>query len=372
MNSILSLMAKIVVAPLDWGLGHATRCIPIIRLLMRRGYEVVLAGSGESLALLNEEFPALPSFLLPPYAPTYASSDAMAWKMLIQTPKFLDAIKGEHEALKNIVTTERIDAVISDNRYGCWSSVVPSIFVTHQTNVRLPAMLSGLQAIVRKLNIRAINRFTQCWIPDISGPQNLSGDLTKIKGFDPSRIRYIGNLSRFKTQPESETVYDVAFVLSGPEPQRAILENIIVAQVKSTRLRYFIVRGIISGGQPLSSNISYADFLSTGSLLNLIMRSTCVVARSGYSTIMDLAKLGKKAIFIPTPGQTEQEYLAKRMMKRKIAYAMAQNSFNLQDAWKASIEFTGFGASMTRFDLLDESIVENLSALLLSENLTSD
>ncbi|MEJ7644325.1 MAG: glycosyltransferase [Chryseolinea sp.] len=364
-------MAKILVAPLDWGLGHATRCVPIIQLLVKHGHDVTLSGSGDSLALLNEEFPDLKSFSLPAYAPAYSSSDSMWWKLLIQTPKFLAVIKNEHKAVESIVAQQRIDAIISDNRYGCWSSAIPSILITHQTNIRLPRSLFFIKALVRRLNIRLVSRFTQCWIPDNDGPLNLSGNLTRIKGLNPSKVKFIGNLSRFAPLAESETVYDVVFVLSGPEPQRKIFENIIVNQVVSTHLRYFIVRGIVAGGPALPGNISYADFLPTKSLLNLITRSRCIVARSGYSTIMDLAKLGKKAIFIPTPGQTEQEYLAKRVKKMKIAYSMPQHLFNLREAWNASAEYTGFFPAPSRFEVFEEIVLKNLTKLLLSENIAS-
>jgi hypothetical protein len=289
----------------------------------------------------------------------------------MQLPKFIAAIKKEHRELQTLVRREAIEAVISDNRYGCWSPSILSIIVTHQVNIRVPSALYALRGVVRALNLRAISRFDQCWIPDKSGPENLSGSLTDMKSMNGSKVTYVGNLSRFNVLAESEIVYDVAFILSGPEPQRTMLENIILTQVASTGLRYFIVRGIINGGRPLSGNVSYADFLPTRSMLNLIMRSKCVVARSGYSTIMDLAKLGKKAIFIPTPGQTEQEYLAARLTKMKIAYSIPQHLFNLEDAWAASIGFSGFPASLTRFDLLEESIMRNLKSLRAKEPLSS-
>lgn len=356
---------KVLVAILDWGLGHATRSVPLIRALQARGSQVMLAGNGHSLEFLKSEFPSLATFELPPYAVEYPGIGGnMTLTILRQIPRLRKVIGREHILMEDIVAREGIELVISDNRYGCWSARVPSIIITHQTTILLPRYMKWLRKTVAWANRRMIYQFTQCWIPDYPGAHSLAGKLARFPDAIPARFRYIGNLSRFSgtlpAKPASEVKYDVVVVLSGPEPQRSILENLILSQLPTTSLRAFVVRGTHHPENPLPSGLAGADFLNTPELEALLNETTCVVARSGYSTIMDLAKLGKKAIFIPTPGQTEQEYLARRLKMMKLAYSATQRQFNLKRAWRASKSYTGFNFMPDRFNMLDE----NLSSLM--------
>lgn len=349
-------MKKVLIAPLDWGLGHATRCIPIIRELLNRNCEVNIAGSGDSLALLKKEFPALPFFELPGYQPVYSHSDAMVWKMARQLPRFVSTIRKEHQDVEQIIKDHKIELVISDNRYGCWSATVPCVFITHQSNILMPHGFAWLARWVGRMNDRLMKRFSFCWIPDSPMTNSLSGKLTSVKE-KSKRIKFIGNLSRFTPPQKAEIKYDVVCVFSGPEPQRGILEKIVVDQLQHSSLKYFVVRGVLSpDSAPALRDDHSVDFLPTRELQNVIEQSDCVIARSGFSTVMDLAKLGKKAIFIPTPGQTEQEYLAERLMKKKIAYAMDQNSFELTKAWEESKIYGGFNSANTYSELLGDAL----------------
>jgi uncharacterized protein (TIGR00661 family) len=354
---------KVIVAILDWGLGHATRSVPLIRALIARDASVIVAGNGESMEYLSSEFPELKTIQLPAYAVEYPSSGNMTLKMLRQMPRLRSVIKREHVVLEEIVAREKAELVISDNRYGCWSAKVPSILITHQTTILLPAYMKWLRKTVGWYNRKMIYHFTQCWIPDYPGAHSLAGRLARFPDGIPARFRYIGNLSRFSTASsplDAEITYDIAVVLSGPEPQRSILEDMILAQLPKTSLRAFVVRGTRHPSKPLPAGVEGADFLDTKELEALLNKSACVVARSGYSTIMDLAKLGKKAIFIPTPGQTEQEYLARRLKLMKLAYSASQRQFNLKRAWRASRHYTGFNFMPDRFNMLQD----NLSSLL--------
>jgi uncharacterized protein (TIGR00661 family) len=339
-------MKKVLIAPLDWGLGHATRCIPIIRELLDRNCEVCIAGSGDALMLLKNEFPFLAFFSLPAYDPIYPSSGAMVWKMAAQLPKFASVIRREHRQVEHLIIENKIDVLISDNRYGCWSSRIPSVFITHQNKIIMPSAFNWLAGIVKRWNATLIERFSMCWIPDVPGKDNLTGDLSLVRtGIASSRVKCIGNLSRFTLAHVREIKYDVVCVFSGPEPQRSMLEEIVLRQVRASGLRYFVVGGIISRKAYVKApTAEYTDFLNSKDLQSVIEQSSCVIARSGYSTIMDLVRLGKKAIFIPTPGQTEQEYLAARLMKMRIAYAMNQDDFDLKKAWDESKTYTGFHA----------------------------
>jgi uncharacterized protein (TIGR00661 family) len=357
-------MKRVLVAPMDWGLGHATRCIPIIRELINRNCEVFLAGSGDSLQLLRNEFPQFPFFLLPGYQPVYPSSGSMVWKMAMQLPKFSLVIRKEHRHIERIILLNNIELIISDNRYGCWSDRIPSVFITHQRNILMPQGFLWLAGWVNRLNDSMIKRFTCCWIPDFPDSYSLAGILAvhPAKGrIHPTR--FIGVLSRFSPPKEQKVKYDLACILSGPEPQRSILEEIVVKQLQQSGLKYILVRGLLSPQRSLDDK-NVVDFLSGDELQTVIEESKYVIARSGYSTVMDLAKLGSKAIFVPTPGQTEQEYLAARLMDRKVAYAMEQHRFDLTIAWKESQHYTGFACVANRTGLLSEAMDQMLAISL--------
>lgn len=356
---------KAVVAALDWGLGHATRCIPVVRSLLSRNVTVLLAGTGDSIELLREEFPDLATLELPSYAIEYPRSGSMALKMLKQLPRLRKVIKREHAAIEEAVTREHIDLVISDNRYGCWSSKVPSILITHQTTILLPQYLSWMRKTINWYNRRLIHRFTQCWIPDSPGAHSLAGRLARVPDATASHFRFIGNLSRFgegdSGRASSQPLYDIVVLLSGPEPQRTLFEDLVCHQLRKTSIRAFVVRGAKHPVKPLPEGIAGIDFLNGKPLAEMLQSASCVLARSGYSTIMDLARLGKKAIFVPTPGQTEQEYLARRLKKMKLAYSVSQRQFNLKRAMRASKSYTGFFFMPDRFNMLAENIDSLLS-----------
>jgi uncharacterized protein (TIGR00661 family) len=352
---------------LDWGLGHATRCIPIIRELLSRNCDVFVAGSGDSLKLLNLEFPFLPSFVLPSYNPVYPSNGSMIWAMLLQVPKFSSVIRKEHRCIEELIERHGINILISDNRYGCWSKEIPAVFTTHQTNIQMPKKLKWLEGVVHTITMKLMSRFSVCWIPDIPGEKSMAGDMASSASLSIP-VKHIGLLSRFTAdQPKRNDTYDISCILSGPEPQRTVLEKIVQEQLVGSGLRYIIVRGVLSQDDGSNKQVERVAFMNSEKLQAVIEQSTCVIARSGYSTIMDLARLGKKVIFIPTPGQTEQEYLADRMMKMRIAYYMKQNAFDLKIALEESKTFSGFPL-MNTGELLTKAIDDILSDSVMSES----
>ncbi len=353
-------MKKVVITPLDWGLGHATRCIPIIRELISRGCSVSIGGSGSSLILLQKEFPSLPFFELPGYDPVYPSTGSMVWKMASQLSKFRRAIRDEHECVERIIRENGIDLVISDNRYGCWSEKIPSVFISHQTNILMPKRFGWLSGIVRYFNTKMINRFTYCCIPDYPDGHSLSGELASFgKHSISTKVLYISPLSRFKPSTPREKKFDVLCIFSGPEPQRSIFEEIVMNQLPSSGLRYFVVRGVFSSSLVEAQHV--VNFLTTEKLQEAIEQSEIIIARSGFSTVMDLAALSKKAIFIPTPGQTEQEYLADTLMKKKIAFSIPQNKLNVLTGINESKKYSGFTSLQQQDDLLKKALDEILT-----------
>jgi len=281
---------KILVAPLNWGLGHAARCIPIINFLIDHSFEPILASDGDALILLQREF-----------------------------------LK-ERKTVKEIHSKENLSGIISDNRFGIIISGIPSVYITHQLNV-----LSGnTTAITSFFHQKLISKFDECWVPDTTLGQKLSGELSNNKN-EKLRVKFIGAISRFKKDPLPKK-YDLLIVLSGPEPQRTLLENKLITLLKQYTKPTLLVRGIIADNKILdiNTNVSVVNYLLTEKLQEAINQSYVVLARSGYSTILDLATLGKKAFFIPTPGQYEQLYLADRMKRLKIAPFKDQNNFELE------------------------------------------
>ena len=319
---------RILVAPLNWGLGHATRCIPIIEALIQQQFTPVIASDGYALELLRKEFPGLDSFELPSYHIRYAKNKHLfKLKLLQHAPKLLNAIKAEKKIVKQLIETENIHGIVSDNRLGVYNKLVPCVFITHQLQV-----LSGTTTwISTKLHLKAMKQFNECWVPDTKGFQNLSGKLGHTDVEDIN-IKYIGPLSRF-SKKEFIIKNDVMVLLSGPEPQRSLLEKKLFEALKHYSGSVLFVKGIVEEKQTVEhlKNITVYNFMTSDLLETSINESQLIISRSGYTTIMDLAKLGKQAFFIPTPGQFEQEYLAERLDRQGLVPYCHQEDFSLKE-----------------------------------------
>lgn len=329
---------KILIAPLDWGLGHATRCIPLIRQLLGEEHEVLIAAEGAIKTLLEQEFPSTKFLPLKGYRVQYSKTKwGLFFSIISQIPKVLYSIFSENRWLKQAIEKNKIDIVISDNRFGLFSKKIHSIFITHQLFIQAPFLQSWLQ----KLNYLFINQFDECWVPDFEGKPNLAGNLSHPVRFPSTPIKYIGSLSRFEAKEVKEQKH-LLVLLSGPEPQRTILEKIIIEQLKNYFEPVLLVRGLPGDNSSIkvSENVRYINYIPAKELEEAIIHSTFVIARSGYSTIMDLITLKKKAILIPTPGQTEQEYLAKYLFQQQIIFSIEQQKFNLGEALKEASVFT--------------------------------
>ena len=316
---------KILVTPLNWGLGHATRCIPIIYLLISQGFEPIIASDGNALLLLQKEFPKLKFYVLPSYNITYPKhSIFFIWHFVFKLLLFIKTYKAEQKTITKIVNKEKLSGIISDNRFGCFHPDVKSVYITHQLKV-----LSGLFTfITSKIHQNIIKHFDECWIPDKSN-NFLSGKLSKVK-LTSIKIKYIGILSRFKPI-NTKTKYDFLILLSGIETQRKKMENILRNAFKNNSLKVLFITGKLAKKQTkISKNgLTILNYATTKELQKFIAQSKVIIARSGYSTVMDLAAMGKKAFFIPTPGQKEQIYLAKLLAKKKVAPFSWQEQFKI-------------------------------------------
>ena len=333
MKNKIEIEKKILIAPLNWGLGHATRCIPIINALINKGFEPIICSDGIALHLLQKEFPKLKSFELPSYEIHYTKNGSLLkYRLLLDSPKIINAVKKEKKLIEEIIENENIKGIISDNRFGARSNKIPSVYITHQINV-----LSGSTSfLTSKLHQNIIAKFDECWIPDYKNEPNLAGNLSHLKdiGFP---IKFIGPLSRFEDKDSLQKVlkdnkkFDVMVLLSGPEPQRGMLEKKLLFELKLYRKKVLFVRGVFSDKNisVKNQNIEMVNFMMQKDLQKDILESKMILTRSGYSTIMDLEKLNSKVFFIPTPGQYEQEYLAKYLKQQNISSYALQKDFKL-------------------------------------------
>lgn len=348
---------RVLICPLDWGIGHATRCIPLIEHFRNRGCRVMIAGTGRSVEVLKREYPELTYVDLPGTEIRYASGKLQIIRLIRLVPSFLWSIRNEKRAMRRIVKSFSIRMIISDNRFGCRHPDVLSVFLTHQLVIMLPRYLRWLEGTARRINYCFIRRFDECWIPDFEVRNGIAGRLSH-PGRLPSNARYVGILSRFLPliSPVTDShipSIDILALISGPEPQRTIFEEILTAQLKKLELVSVVV-----GGNPdhdvsesITDNLHRFSYLTSERLLELLARSSLVICRSGYSTIMDLMTVGKKAVLVPTPGQTEQEYLAAYLMDKKIYLSMNQDDFNIFFALEISRNFPGMVIRNNEADL---------------------
>lgn len=313
---------KILVCPLNWGLGHATRCIPLIKKLIAEQHEVVIASDGHPMQLLKEVFPDLRFIHSASYNIRYNKGNSQITAMFISLPKIFRGIIREHQWLTQLNKQEHFDQVISDNRFGLWNKNIHSIYMTHQLMIKMPLLLKFMEPFVWLGHRFFINRFDKCFVPDYPGVENLSGDLSHQYPL-PKNAQFIGILSRFSDtciNPSTNESYDTVVLISGPEPQRTLFEEQMLKKFSSAHEKVLIVQGLPGNTETKLSkcNVGLVPHIDTESMATHIKQAKSIVCRSGYSTIMDLVALNclHKAILIPTPGQTEQEYLAKYLHKK--------------------------------------------------------
>jgi uncharacterized protein (TIGR00661 family) len=335
---------RALVAPLDWGLGHATRCIPIIYALIDQGFEVIVATDGPIKNLLKNEFPDVVFTQLKGYNIRYSQrGSGLALKLFIQLPKLLRCIYAEKKWLEKMIRENNIDLVVSDNRLGLFSKTTACVYITHQLKIKTGNRFT--EWLAQKIHYFFINKYNSCWVPDHESGNDLAGELSHPKKLPAIPVKYLGPLSRFE-KIVVEKKYDLLILLSGPEPQRTIFENIMIKELNSFRGSALMVRGLPGsiengyGSLKLGNNITVADHLSSLELNKAILQVRLVISRSGYTTIMDLVKLRQKAILVPTPGQTEQEYLASYLANRKIFFIVSQTGFSLNTALRQVENFS--------------------------------
>ena len=334
----------ILVAPLDWGLGHTSRCVPVIRHLLERGCRVTAAGTEAQQSFLQQTFQeetasgALRLRTLAGYNVRYAKTGSgFLPRILRQVPRILRTIRAEHRWLQAIVEEEGIDGIISDNRYGLHHARVPSVILTHQLSPRT-GLGTWMDGMLRRFHYRALRKFDDCWIVDVATSPGMSGALAHPPAL-PRNARHIGLLSQFsdanfQAPAGTSPAGHLLILLSGPEPQRTMLSQKLWAQLRHYELPAVFIEGRADALIPdhIPPNITHHRRLTSTTLKPLLEAASAVICRSGYSTLMDLVALRKRAVTIPTPGQTEQEYLAEMLAARGIFATARQEDFSLPKA----------------------------------------
>lgn len=317
---------KVLFGVLDWGLGHATRSLPIIKYLIDNGFEVHIASNGDSLTFLKHEFPLLQFYSLPSYNVKYPFKSILL-NISLSSLSIMSAMIKEYFYIQKLNNVIKPDLIISDNRYGFRVKSVKSIIITHQLNLQLsnPFLSKIGSFFVKKL----IDKFDEIWIPDFKN-NLLAGKLSECNSKIP--CEYLGPLSRFEKK-ENDIVYKVAVIISGPEPQRTKFEKIILQQFQNYNEKAVIVLGNIKENETyfLNENVVVKSHVFSKELNDIINKSEVVISRSGYSSIMDFVVLQKKALLIPTPGQSEQEYLAEYLKSKGVFYSVEQKKLNIKN-----------------------------------------
>ena len=361
----------ILICPLNWGLGHVSRDIPIIRRLITQKFRVIVAGDQTIIDYISYEIPDIETELLPDVNISYSKGNSQIIKLLYQFPKSIYSFYREKKLTAQLVIKYNPILIISDNRYGVRHPNVKSVIITHQLMLKMPKYLKWLEKITNRLIKKLVSKFDVCWIPDNPLPYSLAGDLVHKYSL-PKNAILIGPISRFmddftlnnsqKDNFHSNNKYDLLAIISGPEPQRTILQQKLSQKLSTQNIKCLIVAGTITENSEIkqSKNIAILPHLDSYILANYIINTPIVVSRAGYSTIMDLWYLKRRAILIPTPGQTEQEYLAKNSLK--------QNHFFLKQSEILDFDFTQHTVKETdnKFQFDEKLLDKNLANILIT------
>ena len=366
LSETVKINKRILVSPLDWGLGHATRCIPVIRQLRQLGADVWIATSGMQETLLRSEFPDVNFLHLPGYGVSYGRYGVMI-RLLGQLHVIRRHIFTEHAWLQQAVREHGFDGVISDNRYGLYSTEVPSVLITHQLALQIPKWAGFMRTGVQQMLYHHIENFSACWIPDLADDHHsLAGNMSHPKKLPGIPIKYVGWLSRFekpKNLPARENA--ILISLSGPEPQREILEEKVMSQLQFIQQPVWLVRGLPGETSlpDVPSHVTVYNHLPAHLMQDLMLRCQLLISRSGYSTLMDAMVLDTPMACVATPGQTEQEYLSKRLSSKGWAVTQTQDHFDLRQMLEIKPSRFQAASTVSALDALEKTLENWLSSL---------
>ncbi len=317
---------RVFIAVLNWGMGHASRSVPVIEKVIDTGADVVIASNGVTMIFLEERFPHVNILEIPDKEISYHTTGAGVGllKRSFQQKKINEQ---QTEWMSENVAGLGITHIISDNLYGVFHPTIPSVIITHQIGILSPFFKSRFDKYLADW----LSKFDSVWIPDLPGEDSLAGKMLDNEFYKGKR-EFLGPISRFPKGEEKEKDIDNLVILSGPEPQRTFLERKLLKKLRKAPGNHVLVRGRINGtALQHTGNIRTYAFLHEKELGNLISRSKLVICRSGYTSILDLVRLGAKALLIPTPQQPEQKYLAERMEEKKWFRYVLQKDLKKKD-----------------------------------------
>ena len=328
---------KVLFGVFDWGLGHATRSTPLIEELCRKN-EVHIVSTGRALSLLKNHFKDKCKYYdVSSVYFSYPKSGFFATKFTFSIPKMVSDLRRARRKTKEIINKNKYDVVVSDCRYDVYDKKENSFLINHQLSFKAPAF----QFVTTNFLSKSMEKYCSVIVPDFPG-RKLSGDLSFNQMFKGD-VRYIGGLSRVEKNDCNEDV-DFFISISGPEPQRSIFEKKVLEQIG-----FLSGNVVVAGGTPELLNkksfkdVKYFSYLSLEEQENVMNRSKFVISRPGYSTVMELVELGKKnVLFVPTPGQTEQEYLADFYEKKGLFHHVHQSKMNFKEDIDECGSFGGF------------------------------
>lgn len=332
---------KVLICPLDWGLGHASRMIPVIQQFIEMNYHVFIGGSGKSGELLQLTYPELSFVHFPASVIRYTRNGNLLFsKLLMQIPFMVVSAIREHREIEKLTETYDFDLIVSDNRYGLFCKDAYCVFITHQISPVLPLLFRWLRYPVFLILKRIMQQYNECWIPDFEDMrQSLSGKLSHQYKL-PAHTYYVGILSRFQMDKTENNVsstekYALVIIASGPEPQLGMFIKLIVDQVQGLQCRTLLITGLNHDLNP--QEYRKHNLLTIVPHLNIqqfrkVMQDACyIICRAGYSSVMDLVFLKKPAVLVPTPGQPEQEYLARYLSQKGWFTYVKQCCINLEN-----------------------------------------
>ncbi len=357
---------RIIYGVLDWGLGHASRSVPVIRELIAQDCELLIASSGLAMSYLRKEFEGVEFIDLPELEITYSKSERPSnWNFILKGVLNYTKLKKHfltcEKFLSSAIGEKQINLLISDGHFGVYSSDVKSVLISHQLNLK--AALFGKQ--INQVNREYLRRYDQIWVPDFDNELSLAGELSKNENFE--NVHYLGALSSYQLSPKKESPKKrLLFLLSGPEPQRQMLqdkicEQLIQMQDELSKYHVDLVSGNSAASKPEISWLNHHPMLNSPELNELLCQADLIICRSGYSSIMDLVKLGKQAVLIPTPGQGEQEYLADFHEKKGRFRVSTQRNLHLRQILDENDDLT------QETKAIDSSILHGKITSIISE-----
>lgn len=352
----------ILISPLDWGLGHSSRCVPIIRHLLAQGCKITVACSGLSQELLYKNFGNQVSYVvIPGYEIRYSKNPKFFLpQLLLQVPKVIQKVKNEHRWLKQFCAQHKVDGIISDNRYGLYHAQIPNVILTHQWQV-LSDINAFADRVLLKIHQRLLNKFKEVWLVD-EQHKSLAGKLSHPrKACLQVPYHYIGHLSQLDSNAFQKQPNKILVLLSGPEPLRTQLLNKIIEQAcLLNEYQFTIIAGTNQDlTYSLPDHIEYISLAGAHSIAKHLAECRLVICRSGYSTLMDLMIFHARALLIPTPGQTEQEYLAQRLHQQGVCFTTRQADLNLESMIPEALRYKGFDQSWPTPNQEFQKIVNN-------------